>query len=162
MVGIEGATRRQTMTAVDHGVRKSVRHDDSLVDEVSTYPLLDALIERRSRRFGKGLALAGGPLKYESAASPEPLSLKEEAALAFAACGITGGITGEMPYQTGDSHEAATGYVLTSFAGRTVGSADSVHSVAVGVINDEGAWVDRKSTRLNSSHLGISYAVFCL
>src|ERR1035441_7847710 len=26
-----------------------------------------------------------------------------------------------------------------------------------------GAWVlDRKSTRLNSSHLGISYAVFCL
>src|SRR5262245_63438417 len=26
-----------------------------------------------------------------------------------------------------------------------------------------GAWlIDRKSTRLNSSHLGISYAVFCL
>src|ERR1035438_6418575 len=24
------------------------------------------------------------------------------------------------------------------------------------------AWTDRKSTRLNSSHLGISYAVFCL
>src|SRR5688500_16733078 len=25
-----------------------------------------------------------------------------------------------------------------------------------------GAWLDRKSTRLNSSHLVISYAVFCL
>src|SRR5205814_9054777 len=25
-----------------------------------------------------------------------------------------------------------------------------------------GEWRDRKSTRLNSSHLGISYAVFCL
>src|SRR5262245_65207198 len=25
-----------------------------------------------------------------------------------------------------------------------------------------GTWQDRKSTRLNSSHLGISYAVFCL
>src|ERR1035438_1875662 len=24
------------------------------------------------------------------------------------------------------------------------------------------SWLDRKSTRLNSSHLGISYAVFCL
>src|SRR5205814_9872482 len=24
------------------------------------------------------------------------------------------------------------------------------------------SWIDRKSTRLNSSHLGISYAVFCL
>src|SRR5205814_2841804 len=27
---------------------------------------------------------------------------------------------------------------------------------------DLGRWTDRKSTRLNSSHLGISYAVFCL
>src|SRR5437899_7362529 len=32
------------------------------------------------------------------------------------------------------------------------------------VVRDEGVTVpvDRKSTRLNSSHLGISYAVFCL
>src|ERR1039458_338913 len=29
------------------------------------------------------------------------------------------------------------------------------------VLNPDGS-VDRKSTRLNSSHLGISYAVFCL
>src|SRR5205814_2649804 len=28
--------------------------------------------------------------------------------------------------------------------------------------NVGGAFTDRKSTRLNSSHLGISYAVFCL
>src|SRR5438045_9314280 len=28
--------------------------------------------------------------------------------------------------------------------------------------DDRSAWSDRKSTRLNSSHLGISYAVFCL
>src|SRR5205814_9340803 len=32
------------------------------------------------------------------------------------------------------------------------------HSAA----NGSGASLDRKSTRLNSSHLGISYAVFCL
>src|SRR5262245_63659177 len=30
------------------------------------------------------------------------------------------------------------------------------------VLNANGDPVDRKSTRLNSSHLGISYAVFCL
>src|SRR5262245_5223557 len=29
-------------------------------------------------------------------------------------------------------------------------------------VNLTGAFLDRKSTRLNSSHLGISYAVFCL
>src|SRR4051812_49554403 len=28
--------------------------------------------------------------------------------------------------------------------------------------NDPRAWEDRKSTRLNSSHMSISYAVFCL
>src|SRR5262245_45320654 len=28
--------------------------------------------------------------------------------------------------------------------------------------DDTEEWADRKSTRLNSSHLGISYAVFCL
>src|SRR5204862_4586238 len=27
---------------------------------------------------------------------------------------------------------------------------------------DQESWVDRKSTRLNSSHVEISYAVFCL
>src|SRR5437899_7703556 len=37
-------------------------------------------------------------------------------------------------------------------------------AVCVGIHSDEGPaeWIDRKSTRLNSSHLGISYAVFCL
>src|ERR1035438_4393127 len=38
---------------------------------------------------------------------------------------------------------------VTSSSGQTAG-----HSIHVGL--------DRKSTRLNSSHLGISYAVFCL
>src|SRR5258705_5067235 len=30
------------------------------------------------------------------------------------------------------------------------------------LLRDKGYTIDRKSTRLNSSHLGISYAVFCL
>src|SRR5437660_1413625 len=58
-------------------------------DALLRYPLVDALINRRSRRFGKGMQLNGGPLAYASAQAPEPLSLDEEAALAFAACGTT-------------------------------------------------------------------------
>jgi len=43
------------------------------------YSLLDAVLARRSRRFGKGMRLNGGPLAYESAHEPAPLSLVEEA-----------------------------------------------------------------------------------
>jgi hypothetical protein len=40
----------------------------SLEDEwrLARYPLLDALIERRSRRFATGMSLNGGPLTYDS------------------------------------------------------------------------------------------------
>src|SRR5262245_55804689 len=37
-----------------------------------------------------------------------------------------------------------------------------VRYIKIVVTDDQGRYVDRKSTRLNSSHLGISYAVFCL
>src|SRR3712207_7034154 len=37
----------------------------------------------------------------------------------------------------------------------------SAQQVSTGAAMD-GNWVDRKSTRLNSSHANISYAVFCL
>src|ERR1035438_962603 len=51
------------------------------------------------------------------------------------------------------SGNAATATTATSFSG----------SLAGDVTGTQGATaVDRKSTRLNSSHLGISYAVFCL
>src|SRR3989442_8651522 len=35
-------------------------------------------------------------------------------------------------------------------------------AVAEGRVDDEEIFIDRKSTRLNSSHVRISYAVFCL
>src|SRR3712207_9244738 len=35
-------------------------------ERLARYPLLDALTERRSRRFGKGMSLNGGPLAYHS------------------------------------------------------------------------------------------------
>src|ERR1700731_1566543 len=57
---------------------------------LAQYSLLEALLARRSRRFGRGMRLNGGPLAYESVHEPAPLSLAEEATLAFAASGITG------------------------------------------------------------------------
>ncbi len=86
------------------------------------YPLLDALIERRSRRFAPGMRLNGGPLAYASAKAPQPLSLEEEVSLAFSACGITGYALVELPYQTGSIPEAGEGNMMVNFIHRTVAS----------------------------------------
>src|SRR5258705_1997902 len=58
----------------------------------------------------------------------------------------------------------------TLFRSHPVRGCDSAHSAAPADLRRRGreqrrartARPDRKSTRLNSSHLGISYAVFCL
>src|ERR1700686_765398 len=80
---------------------------------------------RRSRRFGKGMRLNGGPLAYDSAHEPEPLSTVEEATLAFAACGITGYTMAELPYTTGNVAEAGDGNIIMNLVGRTGFSADA-------------------------------------
>lgn len=112
-----------------------------LSERLAHYPLLDALIERRSRRFGKGMRLNGGPLAYASIEKPLPLSQDEEAALAFAACGITGPALADLPYQTGDVPDASSGNIMVHYIGRTVASGDAVHSNTVFVINDQGVWL---------------------
>ena len=105
------------------------------------YPLLDALLDRRSRRFGLGMSMTGGPLAYQSDRQPQPLSVDEEAALAFAACGVTGYALGDLPYSSGPEPESGSGNMMASFLGRTIASADALHLVTLFVINDDGAWM---------------------
>jgi hypothetical protein len=112
-----------------------------LGERLARYPLLEALIERRSRRFGSGMSLNGGPLAYDSPHGPQPLSLEEEAALAFAGCGVTGFALAELPYESGDLPEAGSGNIMTHFVGRTVASGDAMHNISLFVINDEGVWM---------------------
>ena len=113
----------------------------AVTEQLAGYPLLEALIERRSRRFGNGMRLNGGPLYYKSVRPPQPLTLDEEAALAFAGCGINGYTLAELPYESGAVPEAGGGNIIINFVGRTVASGDAVHAVALFVINDEGAWM---------------------
>jgi hypothetical protein len=105
------------------------------------YPLLEALLHRRSRRFGQGMHLNGGPLAYASARPPQPLSLEEEAALAFAGGGITGYALAELPYQSGEMPGAGGGNIMTRFIGRTIASGDAMHAASLFIINDDGAWM---------------------
>jgi hypothetical protein len=114
----------------------------------ATYPLVSALNHRRSRRFAKGMTLNGGPLAYESTEPPEPLTDDEEAALVFAACGITGYALGELAYDTGPVPDAGSGNVMSQFFARTAASGDSIHADSLFVMNDSGTWLVRRPREL--------------
>src|SRR5215471_1641308 len=98
--------------------------------------LFDVLLHRRSRRLGLGMSIPEGPFQYTSSYKPVPLTEDEEAALAFAACGVTGYALADLSYGSGQG-----GSMLAGRLGRTVASPDAVHAVAVVVTNDSGTWL---------------------
>ena len=104
--------------------------------DFSETTLLQALLNRRSRRVGLGMSIPAGPFKYTSPHQPIPLTEAEEAALAFAACGVTGYALADLSFGTGEG-----GSMLAGRLGRTVASADAVNTVAVLVTNDRGTWL---------------------
>jgi hypothetical protein len=98
--------------------------------------LFNALLNRRSRRVGLGMSIPAGPFQYTSQHQPVPLTEDEEAALAFAACGITGYALADLSYGPREG-----GSMLVGRLGRTVASPDAVNAVAVLVTNDRGTWL---------------------
>jgi hypothetical protein len=111
----------------------------SLQEKLSSYPLLDALKKRRSRRFGLGMKMDKGPLAYSSCHAPFPLSEDEEAALVFAACGITGYALADLPFAEGEG-----GTIMAGLLGRTVASGDAIQTVAFIVTNDEATYLIKR------------------
>ena len=98
--------------------------------------LFEVLVNRRSRRLGLGMSIPAGPFQYNSPHPPIPLTEDEEAALAFAACGVTGYALADLSYGARDG-----GTMLAGRLGRTVASPDAVNAVAVLVTNDRGTWL---------------------
>ena len=98
--------------------------------------LFDALLHRRSRRFGLGMKIPAGPFQYASRQPAIPLTEDEEAALAFAACGVTGYALGDLSYGSAEG-----GSMLAGRLGRTIASADAVNTVALLITNDRGTWL---------------------
>ncbi len=92
---------------------------DCLPANLAQYPLLTALRERRSRRFASGMKIPGGPLAFESRHRPTPLKEDEEAALVFAACGITGHALADLCYAPGEG-----GNIMGGLVARTISSGD--------------------------------------
>jgi len=106
-----------------------------LVDPLKA-TLFEVLLNRRSRRVGLGMSIPAGPFQYTSPHEPVPLTEDEEAALAFAACGVTGYALADLSYGPNEG-----GSMLVGRLGRTVASPDAVNAVAVLVTNDRGTWL---------------------
>jgi hypothetical protein len=118
--------------------------------ELASFPLLDALYGRRSRRFGLGMTIPDGPLAHTSAYEPEPLSEEERLLLILAAAGISGWNFG-IPYTTSGERGAGCNYT-NRLIGRTFASGAGVHSSELVVTDDRGTHVtqfrDLDATRL--------------
>jgi len=112
------------------------------------YPLLTALHERRSRRFGLGMKMPAGPLAFESRHAPVPLTEAEEAALAFAACGITGHALADLCYAPGGG-----GAIMAGLVARTIASGDGLQTVSLIITNDQGTWLIRPPRELPAADI---------
>jgi len=102
---------------------------------------MDTFLTRRSRRFALGNDLKGGGLSFKSQAKPVPLSLDEEAILAFAASGVTGHVNGELPYEPAAGPETGGGQIMMSMVGRTQSSADAVATATLFIMRDDGTYI---------------------
>lgn len=113
-----------------------------------SYSLVSALKERRSRRFCLGMSMDGGPLSYESRFAPVPLSEKEEALMAFAACGVTGCALADLSYGSD-----CGGNIMAGLIGRTIASGDGIQAVSLILTNDSGTYLYRRPQDLTAQDL---------
>ena len=114
------------------------RYAGELLGQAWNYPLGKAIAGRRSRRFGLGMELPGGPMAFKSRHDPFPLSPTEQAFLLWAATGVTGWNFG-IPYSasTPDSHAS---YALR-LTGRSFPTGAAVGTPELFYTDDDGAYL---------------------
>jgi hypothetical protein len=111
--------------------------DNDALRELSTFPLLEALYGRRSRRFALGDEIPDGPLAYQSRHEPLPLTELERMLVLSAMGGTTGwhySITRHARYAPHVSNYSG------GAAGRTFPSAAGFHTAELFFTDDSGLY----------------------
>lgn len=103
------------------------------LEEALKFGFMDSVFSRRSRRFGLGMEIPEGNLKYRSAHNPVALSEIEEAYLIWAGTGTTGLSLGDMP-RSGISW-------LFQWSGRSWPCSCNSHSTELFYTNDDGLYM---------------------
>lgn len=128
------------MTKPVEGTDAANEWEAAALDELLSFPLVDALFGRRSRRFFLGAVIPDGPLAHESRFAPFPLSELERLLIVSAVAGKTGwhsSITRHQRYAPHlSNYPAAAG-------GRTFPSAAGFHTSEVFFTDDSGTYFVR-------------------
>jgi hypothetical protein len=110
----------------------------SPLTDLLDYPLMEALMGRRSRRFGLGMEIPTGPLAYKSRHEPVPLSKDEQYLLIAAGTGVTGWNFG-VPYGPGRPDEH--GQYTVRYTGRTAPTAAGIGTPVLFFTDDDGTYI---------------------
>jgi hypothetical protein len=94
------------------------------------------------------MKIPGGPLAYQSRHKPAPLTEDEEAALVFAACGITGHSLADLCY-----NRDGGGNIMAGLVARTIASGDGLQTVALIITDDEATYLIRRPRELPSAEI---------
>ncbi|GIX48349.1 MAG: hypothetical protein KatS3mg131_2560 [Candidatus Tectimicrobiota bacterium] len=124
----------------------SIPHEPSApadpVAQAWHYPLFEAILQRRARRFPLGATMPGKAQHFVSPHPPLPLSPQEEALLILAGTGLSGLQLGDLPFV--DAQGASLGgNTLLQFAGRVYASACGAHGTELFYTNDTGVYLVR-------------------
>ena len=112
--------------------------------ELFTYPLMAAILDRRTRRVARGTSIVSGPISYTSPNKPAPLTPLEEAVL-IVSTGLTGKVTmHDVPARNQDGSDRFSAPLINILT-RSASSIDNAHAVSFFLINDEGTWLIKHS-----------------
>jgi len=105
-----------------------------------TYPLFDAILQRRARRFPLGATMPGQEQSFVSSHAPLPLDPLEEALLILAGTGVSGITLSDLPF-VDTTGETLCGNTMLQCAGRVYASARGAHGTELFYTNDTGVYM---------------------
>ena len=108
--------------------------------DMSSYPLISALTERRTRRIPRGFSVNAGPISHQSTNDPAPLTAVEEAILITTIAGITGATPHDGPLIKANGKDEL-GTPFLNIMARTGSSADNAQATYFFMINDDGIFL---------------------
>ncbi len=118
------------------------------LDSAINHNFFDAVFQRRSRRFGLGMEIEKGPLKYRSKHEPFPLSELEEAIIVWTGLGIKNINLSDFPPHVGLDLEM-------QFTSKTIPALGDVHRTELFYTNDNGLYMVKMHDKLAHEFEGL-------